>query len=34
MIEIANVEVSSVKPIVGFLREKVWSGQGGQLEQE
>lgn len=34
MIEIANVEVSGVEPIVGFLGEKVRPGQGGQLEQE
>ena len=34
MIEIADVEMSGVEPVVGLLREKVWPGEGGQLEKE
>ena len=34
MIEIADIQMSGVEPIVGLLREKVGPAEGGQLEQE
>ena len=34
VIKVTEVKMSSVEPVIGFLREEVRPGEGDQLEQE